>query len=36
MPIEGSGFKNTTKLYTYTNTIEVHFDEGNIIYALLH
>jgi len=34
--MESSGSKNTTKLYTYTNTIEVHSNEGNVIYVLLY
>jgi len=36
MPVEDSSFKNITELYTYTNTIEVYSNEGNIIYALLY
>lgn len=33
---EDSNSKNTTELYTCTNTIKVYSNKGNIIYILLY
>ena len=36
IPIEDSSSKNITKLHTYTNTIEVHSNKGNMAHILLY
>jgi hypothetical protein len=36
MPTEDSGSKNTTKLHTYANTMEVYSNKGNVMHAPLY